>query len=88
MDALRNISERVHQAAQELLALKKERAQLLNEIEWLRRENVAQQSVQKENLKYKREQERLRAKLEKLNKKLEKVIREASEPLIQGGATS
>ena len=74
MDIIDQLSKKVQTAAHELLALKKEKQQLLSEIELLRQQLEHQTQAMREVESYKRNQERLRIRLEKLSKKIDKQL--------------
>ena len=72
MDIIESLSKKVHQAARELTDLKKERHQLLSELEALRRQARGHQHLMRENQKMRQEQDQLRTRLIRLQKKIDK----------------
>jgi seryl-tRNA synthetase len=89
MDVLKNLTKKIHLAADELVSLKKERQQMLTELEWLRQENQKHQLLARENEKFRRDRDKLRSKLEKLNKRIDKLIQgEKALPTAAGEGTN
>ena len=80
MDVLEQLSRRVQQAAEEILSLKKERGQLLSEIEMLKDQLRGQKIAARDTEGFEREKARLRTKLEKLRSKIEKLMTTESVP--------
>ena len=72
MDVLDQLAKKVQLAANDLISLKKEKQQLVSELELLRHELRHHQSILRENEKLRRHQYLLRAKLEKIHHKLGK----------------
>lgn len=72
MEIIDELSNRVLQAARELSELKKERRQLLSEVELLRTQVRDLQGSAHENERMKRDQEQLRSRLLRLQKKIDK----------------
>lgn len=84
MDFIDQLTKKVQTAAHELMALKKEKQQLLSEIELLRAELHHNQKAMKEVEEFKRNQDRLRIRLEKLGKKIERHL-SSDQPLSFAG---
>lgn len=74
MDILDQLTKKVHLAADELVSIKKERLQLLSEIEILRANNLKAQGLLRENDTLKKDHERLRAKFLKMQKKIDQIL--------------
>jgi hypothetical protein len=72
MDMLDQLTKKVQQAAHEIINLKKEKTQLLSELELLRQEVQHYQHTIRENELALKTYGRVRSKLEKISKKLEK----------------
>ena len=72
MEIIDELTRRVNQAARELSDLKKDRQQLLSEVETLRVQVRDLQSSARENERMKRDQDQLRARLLRLQKKIDK----------------
>jgi predicted nucleic acid-binding Zn-ribbon protein len=87
MDILDQLTKKVQTAAHELQALKKEKQQLLSEVELLRQELTHQQHAMREVEEFKRNQERLRTRLEKLGKKIDRHLM-SDQPMSFAGGRS
>lgn len=72
MDALESLTKKVQQAASELIALKKEKVHLLEQVENLRAELQQAQKVVRDGELHRRQQEKIKTRLEKLSRKIEK----------------
>lgn len=88
MDIIDQLTRKVQTAAHELTALKKEKQQLLSEIELLRHELQQFAQAGREIESYKRNQDRLRVKLEKLGKKIDKHMMSGQSLVFAGGGNS
>lgn len=74
MDILEQLTKKVHQAADELTSLKRERNQLLSEIELLRANALKHNTPNRDVERYKKDREKLRTKFLKMQKKLEQIV--------------
>lgn len=74
MDVLEQLSRRVQQAAEEIVSLKKERGQLISEIEMMKDQLRGHKIAARDNEGFERDKARLHGKLEKLRTKIEKLM--------------
>ena len=74
MDVVEQFTNKVQEAANEILRTKKKNQQLLAEIELLRRELGKHNRIIRENDHFRKERDRLRTRLERLNKKIDKLL--------------
>ncbi len=72
MEIIDELTQKVQQAAEELISLKKERQQTLAELDQLRSQLRDYQTTRRDNEKLRRDQDQLRTRLQKLQKKIEK----------------
>lgn len=87
MEIIDELSQKVHQAAKELVDLKKERQQIYSELELLRNQQADYQSMARENEKMKRDQDQLRTRLQRLQKKIDKHLLVETTLSTQGGGS-
>lgn len=85
MDPLDQLTNRVQQAAREIIALKNEKQELLQKIEALRDELKEHQSLRRTYENMQRGQDRLRAKLERINERISKFLIEDIGALVPNG---
>lgn len=82
MEPIDILADRVHQAAAELIQLKKRNRQLVSELDILRKDLRNYQGIKRELDQHRRIHDQMRIKLEKLQRKLSSYLRapEAKKP--------
>jgi hypothetical protein len=88
MDALDLLTKRVQQAAVELTSLKKEKRQLLGEVDRLRAEQERLLKSVRENETARRQQEKIRTRLEKISRKIDRHLMSDSSAAVALGEVS
>ena len=85
MELIDRLERKVRDAASEVTALRRARRELQLEVEQLREALRGHQTAVRENEKFRRDHDRLRARLTRLNGKLEKLLLLEPTPTTNGG---